>query len=79
MHKLSCAQGHALYIAGDIDFSFVIPNVSIYLPYQYLYVVLSRGVSGKKTTCSLAKPNKYIDNTGKRTKSIVYRDILEDH
>ena len=78
MHKLSCAQGHALYIAGDIDFSFVIPNVSIYLPYQYLYVALSRGVSGK-TTCSLAKPNKYIDNTGKRTKSIVYRDILEDH
>ena len=38
MHKLSCAQGHALYIAGDIDFSFVIPNVSIYLPYQYLHM-----------------------------------------
>jgi ATP-dependent DNA helicase PIF1 len=58
-----------------------IPNVGIYLPepvfsHGQLYVALSRGVS-RKTTRILAKPNKEIDKSGKSTKNIVYRDVLE--
>ncbi len=41
-----------------------------------LYVALSRGVS-RETTRILAKPNKEVDKSGKSTKNIVYRDILE--
>ena len=58
-----------------------IPNVAIYFPepvfsHGQLYVALSRGVS-KSTTWILAKPNKEVDKTGKSTKNIVYRDVLE--
>jgi ATP-dependent DNA helicase PIF1 len=58
-----------------------IPNVGIYLPepvfsHGQLYVALSRGVS-RKTTRVLAKPNKEVDKSGKSTKNIVYRDVLE--
>lgn len=58
-----------------------IPNVSIYLPepvfsHGQLYVALSRGVSRKKTRI-LAKPNKEVDKSGRSTKNIVYRDVLE--
>jgi len=55
-------------------------NVEIYLPepvfsHRQLYVALSRGVS-HSTTWMLAKPNKDLDPTGKRTKTIVFRDII---
>ena len=58
-----------------------IPNVGIYLPepvfsYGQLYVALSRGVS-RESTWLLAKRNMNIDPTGKSTKNIVYRDVLE--
>jgi ATP-dependent DNA helicase PIF1 len=58
-----------------------IPNVGIYLPepvfsHGQLYVALSRGVS-RKTTRILAKPNNEVDKSGKSTKNIVYRDVLE--
>ena len=58
-----------------------IPNVGIYLPepvfsHGQLYVALSRGVS-LRTTWLLAKPNKEIDPSEKRTKNIVYIDVLE--
>ena len=58
-----------------------IPNVGIYLPehvfsHGQLYVALSRGVS-YSTTWMLAKPNKDLDPTGRRTKNIVFRDILQ--
>ena len=57
-----------------------IPNVGIYLPepvfsHGQLYVALSRGVS-RETTRILAKPNKEVDQYGKSTKNIVYRDVL---
>ena len=57
-----------------------IPNVGIYLPepmfsYGQLYVGLSRGVS-RLTTRILAKPKEELDPTGKSTKNIVYKDIL---
>ena len=57
-----------------------IPNVGIYLPepifsHEQLYVALSRGVS-HSTTWMLAKPNKDLDPTGRRTKNIIFRDIL---
>jgi len=53
-----------------------IPNVGIYLPepvfsHGQLYVGLSRGV-----TRILAKPKDDLDATGKSTKNIVYRDVL---
>jgi ATP-dependent DNA helicase PIF1 len=41
-----------------------------------LYVALSRGVS-RETTWVLVRRNILIDSTGKRTKNIVYRDVLE--
>ena len=57
-----------------------IPNVGIYLPepmfsHGQLYVGLSRGVS-RSTTSILAKPKEKLDPTGKSTKNIVYKDIL---
>ena len=58
-----------------------IPNVGIYLPepvfsHGQLYVALSRGVS-RLTTRILAKPKKEVDSTGKSTKNIVYKDVLD--
>ena len=58
-----------------------IPNVGIYLPdpvfsHGQLYVALSRGVS-RESMWVLAKRNMNIDPTGKSTKNIVYRDVLE--
>jgi hypothetical protein len=58
-----------------------IPHVGIYLPepvfsHGQLYVALSRGVS-RKTTRILAKPNNEVDKSGKSTKNIVYRDVLQ--
>ena len=58
-----------------------IPNIGIYLPepvfsHGQLYIALSRGVS-RSTTWMLAKPNKDIDPGGRRTKNIVFRDILQ--
>ncbi|RCV06216.1 hypothetical protein SETIT_1G145600v2 [Setaria italica] len=58
-----------------------IPNVGIYLPEPifaqgHLYVALSRDVS-HETTWVLARKNKDMDPTGKGTKNIVYRDVLE--
>ena len=57
-----------------------IPNVGIYLPepvfsHGQLYVALSRGVS-RATTRILAKRKKELDPTGKSTKNIVYKDVL---
>ena len=58
-----------------------IPNVGIYLPepmfsHGQLYVALSRGVS-RNTSWVLSKPNEDLDPTRKRTKNIVYRDVLQ--
>ena len=58
-----------------------IPNVGIYLPepmfsHGQLYVALSRGVS-RNTSWVLSKPNEDLDPTRKRTKNIVYRDVLK--
>uniref|UniRef100_I1QLT0 ATP-dependent DNA helicase n=1 Tax=Oryza glaberrima TaxID=4538 RepID=I1QLT0_ORYGL len=58
-----------------------IPNVGIYLPepvfsHGQLYVALSRGVS-RKTTRILAKPKKEVDPTGRSTRNIVYKDVLD--
>jgi ATP-dependent DNA helicase PIF1 len=55
-------------------------NVGIYLPepvfsHGQLYVALSRGVS-RSATRVLAKPKVDLDPTGKSTKNIVYRDVL---
>jgi ATP-dependent DNA helicase PIF1 len=57
-----------------------IPNVGIYLPepvfsHGHLYVALSRGVS-RQTTRILSKPNKELDSTGRSTKNIVWKDVL---
>jgi ATP-dependent DNA helicase PIF1 len=57
-----------------------IPNVGIYLPepvfsHGQLYVALSRGVS-RSAPRVLAKPKVDLDPTGKGTKNIVYRDVL---
>jgi len=57
-----------------------IPNVGIYLPEPVFshgqpYVALSRGVS-RATTRILAKPKKELDPTGKSTKNIVYKEVL---
>jgi ATP-dependent exoDNAse (exonuclease V) alpha subunit len=63
------AQGHT------------IANVGVDLPEPMfangqLYVALSRGIS-RATTWVLATKNKNIGPTGKSTKNIVYRDVLE--
>lgn len=63
------AQGQTILIVG------------IYLPepvfaHGQLYVALSRGVS-RQTTWVLFRPNNEVDPSGKRTKNIVYRDVLE--
>jgi len=57
-----------------------IPNVGIYLPepvfsHGQLYDSLSTGVS-RSTTRILAKPKEELDPTGRSTKNIVYKDIL---
>jgi hypothetical protein len=39
-------------------------------------LALSRGVS-RNTTWVLSKPNEDLDPTRKRTKNIVYRDVLQ--
>jgi ATP-dependent DNA helicase PIF1 len=58
-----------------------IPHVGMYLPetvfaHWPLYVALSMGVLCV-TTWVLARRNILIDPTGKSTKNIVYRDVLE--
>jgi ATP-dependent exoDNAse (exonuclease V) alpha subunit len=58
-----------------------IPNVGVYLPepvfsHGQLYIALSRGVS-RKSTWIFANTNKDVDPTGKSTKNIVFRDVLE--
>ena len=57
-----------------------IPNVGIYrsepvFSHGQLYVALSRGVS-RSTTWMLAKPNKDVDPTGRKTKNIIFKNIL---
>jgi ATP-dependent DNA helicase PIF1 len=58
-----------------------IPIVGVYLreslfSHGQLYIALSRGVA-RKTTWVLAKPNVLADLSGKKTKNIVYRKVLE--
>jgi ATP-dependent DNA helicase PIF1 len=58
-----------------------IPNVGVYLPepvfsHGQLYVALSRGVS-RKSTWVLSNTNKDVDPTEKRTKIIVFKDVLD--
>ncbi len=58
-----------------------IPNVGINLPkpifsHAQHYVALSRGFS-RQTTKILAKPKKEVDPTGKSTRNIVYKDVLD--
>ena len=59
-----------------------IPNVGIYLSehvfsHGQLYIALSKGVL-RSTTWMLAKPNKDLDPTGRRTKNIVFRVTLQN-
>ena len=58
-----------------------VPTVGMYLPelvfsHGQFYVALSRGVL-RESTWVLAKINMNIDPTGKSTKNIIYRDVLE--
>lgn len=86
---MSCMTATILHYPIRLSFAMTIKkaqgqniaNVGIYLPepvisHNQLYVALSRDVS-RKTTWVLAKPNKDIDPTRKRTKNIVYWDVLE--
>uniref|UniRef100_K4AL40 ATP-dependent DNA helicase n=1 Tax=Setaria italica TaxID=4555 RepID=K4AL40_SETIT len=58
-----------------LSFKFKRKHLPIRLSFA-MTINKAKGVS-RKTTWVLAKPNKDVDPNGKRTKNIVYRDVLE--